>query len=379
MSHESGWIRFCDAALIATLAGSLVACARHGGSIVVDHEILFADVKPRVDAVAKTRDGFVVTGTGLAAWVVATDSQGVLLWRYNDPNDDTDHSISQSVPQTEYHGAVSMANGNTLLCGGKYKRGGTDNLLTILDRDGKVVEKRTEVPNGEARLVYSGFYQCFPWRDGIVLLGSANDGTHGYVWLLDLDGTGARRRQALMDNVPAAAAGTVAGPSFVFTAWNSPDDFRVIRSNEKGETIAKRIIAGEFIVQLRPVVERGKTWILIYREGKVTLYILDERLQDVQPPREIGGYFDPQAGRGYVLADGSIVLFGRSSNATIALIGEQGKTQAVGEFNPKYSSLSVSDAIPVSTDEFVTVRGSVSQDPKDQGMVMSWVKIKDGK
>jgi hypothetical protein len=380
MSHASGRIRFCDAALIAAVAGLLVACARHGGSIIVDHEILFADVKPRVDAIAKTRgDGFVVTGTGLAAWVVATDSKGALLWQYHDPIGDVDHTIDQPVPQTEYHGAVSMANGSTLLCGAKYKRGGTDNLLAILDRDGKVVEKRTEVPNGESRLVHSGFYQCFPWRDGILLLGNANDGTHGYVWLVELDGTGARRRQALMDNVPAAAAGSVTGPSFVFTAWNSPDDFRVIRSNEKGETIAKRIIAGEFILQLRPVIESGKTWILIYRESKMSLYILDERLQDVRPPREISGYFDPQAGRGYVLANGSIVLFGRNSNAAIALIGQEGKTRAVGEFSPKYSSLSVSDAIPVAADEFLTVRGSVSQDPKEQGLVMSWVKIKDGK
>jgi hypothetical protein len=191
-----------------------------------------------------------------------------------------------------------------------------------------------------------------------------------------LDDNGAKRGQALMDNVQPAARGTIANPSFVFTAWNSPDDFRVIRSNEKGETIAKRIIAGEFIVQLRPVVESEKTWILIYRAGKATVYVLDERLQDVQPPKQIQGHFDPQAGRGYVLADGSMVLFGRNSNAAITLISNQGKPLAIREFNSKYSSFSVSDAVPVSADEFVTVRGSVSQDPKDQGLVMSWVTIK---
>jgi hypothetical protein len=362
---------------IAAAAGFLAACGTHGGSITVDHETLFPDVKPRVDAIARTRDGgFVVTGIGLAAWVVATDREGNVLWQYKDPVDDLNHTISQSVPQTEFHGAVPMANGSTLLCGTKYKSGDTDNLLVILDSHGKVVEKRVEVPNGDSSLVYSGFYQCFPWRDGIVLIGSANDRTHGYVWLVALDGNGAKRGQALMDNVQPAARGTIANPSFVFTAWNSPDDFRVIRSNEKGETIAKRIIAGEFIVQLRPVVESEKTWILIYRAGKATVYVLDERLQDVQPPKQIQGHFDPQAGRGYVLADGSMVLFGRNSNAAITLISNQGKPLAIREFNSKYSSFSVSDAVPVSADEFVTVRGSVSQDPKDQGLVMSWVTIK---
>jgi hypothetical protein len=365
---------------IAAVAGFLVACGSHGESITVDRELLFSDVKPRVDSIARTRDGgFVVTGIGVAAWVVATDKQGTLLWQYNDPVDDMNHTVSQSVPQTQYHGAVPLANGNTLLCGGKYKSGQTDNLLMILDRNGRPLERRVEVPNDDASLKYSNFYQCFPWKDGILLVGNANDGTHGYIWLVELDGIGAKRRQALIDNVPAVAAATAVGPSFVFTAWNSPDDFRVIRTNEKGETIAKRIIAGEFIVQLRAVVETSSTWILIYRAGRATLYTLDARLQDVQPPKEINGYFDPQAGRGYVLADGSIVLFGRSTNAAIALTSKQGKPLAIREFDPKYTSFSVSDAVPVSADEFVTVRGSVSPDPKDQGLVMSWVKIKESK
>jgi hypothetical protein len=249
----------------------------------------------------------------------------------------------------------------------------------ILDRNGRLVERRIEVPNDDPSLRYSNFYQCFPWRDGILLVGNANDGSHGYIWLVELDGNGAKRRQALMDNVPAVAAGAIVGPSFVFTAWNSPDDFRVIRANESGETIAKRVFAGEFIVQLRSVIETNNTSILMYRAGKATLYALDERLQDAQPPKAIMGYFDPQAGRGYVLADGSIVLFGRGSNAAITLMSNQGKPLAIREFNPKYTSFSVSDAVPVSADEFVTVRGSVSQDPKDQGLVMSWVTIKEDK
>jgi hypothetical protein len=365
---------------IAAVAGFLVAsCGRPGRSITVDHEVLFPDVKPRVNAISRTREGgFVVTGIGLTAWVLATDSHGTLLWQFIDPIDSRIDTGSESVPQSEFHGAVPLANGNTLLCGGKFKGGQTDNLLAILDRNGRLVERRVEVPNDDPRFKYSNFYQCFLWQDGILLLGNTSDGTHGYIWLVELDGNGAKRRQALVDNVPAVVAGSVVGPSFVFTAWDSQDSFRVIRANEKGEIIAKRVIAGEFIVQLRSTVESNQTSIIIYRAGKATLYTLDERLQDARPPREIAN-FDVLAGRGYVLADTSIALFGRWPDAAVAWVSAQDKIYTTRTFDPKYVSSTVSDAVPISADQFVTVRGSVSQDPRDQGLVMSWVTIKGTK
>jgi hypothetical protein len=364
---------------IVGVAGFLVACGSHGQSITVDREIFIPDVKPRVDAIARTRDGgFVVTGFGVTAWVVATDSHGTPLWQFIDPIDSRIDTGSQSVPQSEFHGAVPLANGNTLLCGGKYKDGQTDNLLAILDRNGRLVERRVDVPNEDPRFKYSNFYQCFLWQDGIVLLGNTNDGTHGYIWLVELDGNGVKRRQALIDNVPADKAGTVVGPSFVFTAWDSQDNFRVIRVNGKGETIAKRVIAGEFIVQLRSTVESNQTSIIIYSAGKATLYTLDERLQDARPPREIAN-FDVLAGCGYVLANTSIALFGRWPDAAVAWISGQDKAYTMRTFDPKYVSSTVSDAVPIAADQFVSVRASVSQEPRDQGLVMSWVTIKEGK
>ena len=363
---------------IAAVAGVLLAsCGSHGKSISVDREILIPDLKPRVDAIARTRDGgFIVTGFGATAWAVATDSHGTSVWKFIDPIDSTIDTGNPSVPQSEFHGAVSLANGNTLLCGGKYKGGQTNNLLVILDRQGKIVEKRQEVPNDDARFIYSNFYRCFPWPDGILLLGNANDGTHGYIWLVQLDGNGAKRRQAFVDNVPAVAGDPVAGPSFVFTAWDSQDKLRVIRANEKGETIAKRVIAGEFIVQLRSTVESGQTSVIIYSAGRATLYTLDERLQDARLPREIPN-FDVLSGCGYVLADTSIALFGRRPSAAVAWVSGTDKTYTMRPLDSKYVSSTVSDAVPISSDQFVTVRGSVSQDPRQEGLVMLWVTIKE--
>jgi hypothetical protein len=364
---------------IAAVAGFLAACGSHGKSISVDREILIPDVKPRVDAIARTRDGgFVVTGFGRTAWVVATDSHGVPLWQFIDPIDSAIDTGSESVPQSEFRGAVSLANGNTLLCGGKFKGGQTENLLAILDRGGRLVEKRVELPSDDARFVYSNFYRCFPWQDGILLLGNANDGTHGYIWLVELDGNGAKKRQAFVDNRPAVAADSVVAPGFVFTAWDSQDSFRVIRANEKGETIAKRVIAGEFILQLRSMVQSGPTSLMVYRAGQATLYTLNERLQDVLPPSQITN-FDVLAGCGYVLADASIALFGRRPNAAVAWISGKDRAYTMRSFDSKYVSATVSDAVPISADQFVTVRGSDSQDPRDQGLVMSWVTIKESK
>jgi hypothetical protein len=365
---------------IGAVAGFLMAsCGSHGKSITVDRETFIPDVMPRVDAIARTRNGgFVVTGIGLTAWVVATDSHGTLLWRFIDPIDSRIDTGSQSLPQSEFHGVLPLANGNTLMCGGKYKAGHTVSLLVILDRNGDLIEKRMEAPNDDPRFVNSNFYQCFRWQDGILLLGNANDGAHGYIWLVELDGNGVKQREVLVDNIPAVKAGTAVGRSFVFTAWDSNDNFRVIRANERGETIAKRVIAGEFIVQLRSMVESSQTSVIIYGAGKATLYTLDERLQDARPPKEIAN-FDVLAGCGYVLADTSIALFGRRPNAAVAWISGQDKTYTMRPFDSKYVSLTVSDAVPISADQFVTVRGSVSQDSRDQGVVMSWVTIKGTK
>lgn len=362
---------------IGGVAALLVACGDHEKSIIVDREVFFPDVKPRVDAIARTREGgFVVAGFGVTAWVIATDSKGALLWQFIDPIDDKIDTGSQSAPQSEFRGAVSLANGNTLLCGGGYRNGHTQSLVVILDRRGSPVEKRVEIPNHDPRFVTSSFYQCFAWQDGILLLGNANDGAHGYIWLLELDDNGASKRQAFVDNVPALKAGPRAAPSFVFTAWDSSESVRILRTDALGETLAKRVIAGEFIVQLRSMVESNQTSFIIYGAGRATLYTLDEQLRDARPPRQISN-FDVLAGCGYVLADNSMALFGRAPNAAVAWMSGRDRAYTMHPFDSKYTSLTVSDAVPISSAQFVTVRGSVSEDPRDQGLVMSWVTIKE--
>lgn len=362
------------AALIA-----LASCHSHDKSITVEREIWFPGVKPQVDAIARTRDGgFVVTGFGPTGWVIATDKVGTVRWQFIDPIDRGIDTVRQSVPQSEFHGAVSLTNGNTLLCGGKYKDGHTQSLLVILDGTGGIIERRTQVPNDDPRFIYSNFYQCFAWQGGILLLGSANDGTHGYIWLVQLDGNGVKKQQTFVDNAPAQKADVSTAPSFVFTAWDSNDNFRIMRINEKGETLAKRVLAGEFIVKLRPVADSDRTSVIIYHAGQASLYTLDERLQDVRPPRSIVN-FDVLAGCGYVLGDGSIALFGRWPNAAVAWISRDTKGYTLRAFDSKFVSPTVSDAVPISADQFVTVRGSVNEDPGKQGLVMSWVTFKENK
>ncbi len=362
----------------AAAAIALASCGGHGKSIIVDREILITGLKPHVDAIAQTRDGgFVVTGFGPTGWAAATDRLGTIRWQFVDPIDGSIDTGRQSGPQSEFHGVVSLANGNTLLCGGKYKDGHTQSLLVILDGTGGVVERRMQVPNDDPHFIHSNFYQCFRVQDRILLLGNANDGTHGYIWLVELDGNGVKQRQTFVDNVPSEKMGD-SGPSFVFTAWDSNDSLRIMRTNDKGETLAKRVMAGEFIVKLRSTADSRQDSVIVYHAGAATLYTLDEHLRDVRPPKSIVN-FDALAGCGYVLGDGSIALFGRRPNAAVAWISQDAKAYTLHSFDSKFVSSTFSDAIPISADQFVTVRGSESEDPRKEGLVLSWVTFKEGR
>jgi hypothetical protein len=77
-----------------------------------------------------------------------------------------------------------------------------------------------------------------------------------------------------------------------------------------------------------------------------------------------------------VLPDNSFVLFGRTTKgAAIAWIGNSG-AQTISQLDPKYYAYSIQDALPVSQNQFVTMRYSVSTHVNDNGLVMAWLTVK---
>jgi hypothetical protein len=343
-------------------------------SIVVGRQVVFRDIKIQPKAITRLSDGrFVIVGTGTIARALLTDAQGALLWQYTDPATPADLKNGY---RSVFYGAVPLSNGGFLLCGSRSPTGHDEiNEITILDAGGRAVERRVEKPNDDSAFTSSDFGECFPWQDGIVLAGYASDGTRGYTWILKLDHDGKKEWQTIFQGTMTTQGGAASSLVFATPGKSAEETITVIRVNSKGEPITKRTIPGHRFVQLRTAAPTDTTRVVSYAlYGKATLYTLDESLQDAEQPKDIGD-FDATQGCGYALPDNSIVLFGHKNSAAIAWISESGQSRIIEEFDPKYKSYAVPEALFLSGNQFVTARYSASVNPDDNGLVMSWVAI----
>jgi hypothetical protein len=144
--------------------------------------------------------------------------------------------------------------------------------------------------------------------------------------------------------------------------------------NKNGEVGATRTIKGGGSLLLRSVGVSHRVRVIIYATaGHGMLFTLDEQLQDAQPPTPMGP-FDASKGLGYVMPNLSLALFGRNSNAAVALFSD-GHLKARVTLDARYESLTVDDAAPLTATEFVAVRGSTSVDPNYHGLVITWLKM----
>src|ERR1700722_17604551 len=125
-------------------------------------------LKPWV--VARTNDnGFIVAGSAdMAAWAAKTDSQGNLIWDYVRGLQD---QLRNPHPG-EFHGAVSMQDGTTYLCGHMPRPPGSHApwaLLTHLDSSRRVLSEKFLPMAGIADGAV--FDDCAQWRDGVAIVG----------------------------------------------------------------------------------------------------------------------------------------------------------------------------------------------------------------
>jgi len=361
--------------IVAALLISACGKSEHSSArapMVVNRQVLFRDIKIQPSAITRLSDGrFVIAGTGTIARALLTDAQGALLWQYTDPATAADIRTGY---RSVFYGAVPLPNGGFLLCGSMSPTGHDQiNEITILDASGRAVERRVEKPNDDSALTSSGFVKCFPWQDGIVLAGYASDGTRGYTWILKLDNDGKKEWQTIFQGTMMTQGGAASSLVFATPGKSAEQKITVIRVNSKGVSIAKRTIPGHRFVQLRTLAPTDATRVISYAlGGKATLYTLNESLQDAEQPKDIGD-FDATQGCGYALPDNSILLFGNRNSAAIAWISESGLSRVINEFDSQYKSYVVPEAIPLSANQFVTVRYSASINSSDNGLVMAWV------
>jgi hypothetical protein len=352
-----------------------------GPHIAIEKEVLVSAAKLQPKQLILAADGsIIVAGSSNHATAAAMNSEGKLLWTYEDPT-----PPKNGVPEkSSYNGVAPLNNGNFLFCGERGALGThTANLITILDKKGNLIESRTQTPGNDPSLIASGFEKCILFHKYVLLIGGVSNGTRGYYWALKLDNNGKTIAQSVFDYRDPVVSTTTDTPSLVEAGSDdiSKNEFTAYRLSLDGKVLARRTLSGKFPIVLQSEDANNVTGIVAYTqsgETKAILYTLDRGFQDMAKPREIE-YFDMTRGFGYRLADGSVALFGRrrslSTNASVVWIPANGDPTQIRQFDNMYPSNSVEAGIAKSSHEFMTARYS-SRPGENSGLVISWITVR---
>jgi len=341
-------------------------------SISVDREILLREVKISPTALTRLKDGgFVITGGALT---IRTNDRGAVLWKYSSSPDRSESA--QGRFSSFAYGAALLSDGRILLCGETRLNGWASNAITILDKEGNLIERRTVAPPSARSFKNSGFVKCFPWNDRISLVGYGNDGAAGYSWIVSLNEAGEDERQTLSP-LPMDTMIPIPSASYLVLAGLPDEKTIALRQvGPDGSVTATATMPGQLSLFLRPTSTDAPTFIVTYAgRGEGKLHALDVALHDIQSPVRIGD-FDASQGCGYALMDGSILPFGRQTYAAIGWIDKSGKPLAVKQFDETRSgSYSMSQAVALSDSAFVAIRYNVSTNVNEQGLIISWITL----
>jgi hypothetical protein len=181
--------------LTATSSGCGKAPVIPRVQITVERQVAFPALDIQHLTVASRPDGGVVVAgvQSVHAFAAATDADGNLLWQYARPATGND-ADGHAYPESGFLGVVQMDDGNSLLCGFRTNiERQTSSLITILDAKGRVVEERTDVPEGNPLYAQATLSGCLRWGDGFALVGRTSDGRRGVSWVMKLDREGKKQ------------------------------------------------------------------------------------------------------------------------------------------------------------------------------------------
>jgi hypothetical protein len=373
---------------IATCTLILNTCSQHiatagTDALVVEKEVLLSDVGGWPKSIIRMANGdFLIAGTWAygKGWAVRTNAEGRPLWKYEEPSDPKVRTQNQS----EFNGAVSLTNGSVLICGRRSTAEGSTALITILDAKGSVVERRLMFPHDNEAYSGSTFHDCIHWASGIALLGTGRDSTGGISWLVKLDSDGAKQWDRTDSGITGFDAAESADHTLLLLgAQSGVMQPTLVRLDEAGEVVAKRDTAFAEAKLLRPVVPSTTDHLVaVDANNAESLHAFGKDLKDIGKASNV-----PQIilrdGRGFVLADGFVALFGniagsvyRSAMAWAARPGKGDVVNTMSVPDPQASSVSIRGTVPIGPREFVTVRDQESAGRHDRtGIVISWVKF----
>jgi hypothetical protein len=358
----------------------IAACSRDpspvaelGGAIKAERQVFYAGLKANPKSLRRTSSGEFLFALSLStAIAVMTDSQGILKWKYEEPYRG---GLGFDV-ESEFNDAVPLENGNILFCGRKlraFQRGA--GFIMIFNPAGQNLEERVMIPNEKNQYVDGNFLHCFPWNDGVALVGVAQHETEGVIgWIVKLDRSG-KKEWEVSDR---AFIGRQAIPSKDgdMSAAAYDVSIHVARVNKQGGVRARREFQGSAGALLNSTEATNNTYLLVYgKGGQMSLYVLDDHLNETQTPIQMSKDIDVTSGCGYVRADGSVALFGRTEGAIRALFSKSGSLEYATSFgNPP--SFTIVDAVPIGENQFVSLRTIDSSDDFKGTLRLAWDSFK---
>jgi hypothetical protein len=361
--------------------------------ISVEREVLISDIATEPHAVIQTADGhFIIAGERGGLSAVALTSNGDKLWQY-EPSD------PGAYPNwSKYTGVVPLASGNLLFCGERRFQSAETPLITVLSPAGVLISSNGVFPKDDPSQHAEAFTQCFPSEGGALLFGNVhnplstvNSWKRDFRWVLKVDENGKKEWETVGDGTdymkppfaPPAPTSSGATLSWLQPIQNGGPVLGVLhftRVSSTGDVTGTRDIeCNFFLLQFDTVTPSDNTSFLCAPYGaKMKLFRINDRLQDLTSPIELEdilrGRFTAQLGRGYVLDDGSMLIFGRigtqsGDQATMQLFSSAGRSLGFRVFDMTYRSFTVGYVFPLGGRRFLALR------PSERGMVMSWVTV----
>jgi hypothetical protein len=240
-----------------------------------------------------TDGGFVVAGTTGTAWATQVNASGALQWEHLDTRDESLGGPSQS----QYAGAVALADESILLCGFKTLRNGRAGLITRIGKGGQLLENRVVRPNDDDKYTFSGLSACLPWGDGFALVGGGGLATvgGGTGWLTKLDAQGGRKWERLDPEMRGGTAMEMSDHSLLLVSQRfEPLGVKFVRVDPSGGIVAERYIPGDHFVVLRSVIPSENVPVAVTNGPTTSLFELNHDLKDAQPPRAIARFLAEQ-------------------------------------------------------------------------------------
>jgi hypothetical protein len=359
--------------------------------ITLTHEIfLERGALPQPNAIVRTQDnGFVVAGNlGKEGWVVRTDAEGKVKWRYTLPS--TDKSIYGSGPI--FYSAAMMSDDSVFLCG--------STAAIHLDKDGHLL--------GQLDI---GLMSCIPSDDGLIAIGPESHIQHveptadhplpyneqNFYRIVSLDNNGQVKWDklipALLSGIYIELTAQLFSDNTLLFAAPRMDGTEIVQLNSGGDIINQRILSPNLFRIVRTVSASTPAPITIQlvssTTDKLTLITLNNNLQEME--RLTNAHGSGTLHDAWKLPNQSFVFFGtkekgQMSWAQIMHFDPSLRHGTTLELAPQGGSYWINAATPLAkTDEFACVRQSfkpvkneaLTSDKLDntEGVVIDFIKV----